>query len=186
MTEQHADERSPEVETARLRLRPLSSADQQLYCELYTDAETMRHIGAPMSMERAARSFSAAVRIAQRQPPEQLLLAIVEKDTRQPVGICSVQHVETPTRRAEAGIMIRRQSWSRGYATEGLRAVIGLGFAVFPIDEVWVRIDSGHAVVERLVISVGLSPGGTVEMAQGRPGRQWSIDRKSWGRKPAA
>jgi hypothetical protein len=70
------------VETARLRMRPIVVADAALYEHLYTDAETMRFIGAPLCAKRAARSFQLALSGMQRQPIERLFLTVEEKSSQ--------------------------------------------------------------------------------------------------------
>src|SRR5690606_18527649 len=100
--------RSPAVamDTARLWMRTLASADDRLYCTLYRDPATMRFIGAPMSAARAARSFRAALAAGRKLPVDDLFLAFVEKATRAPIGMGSLQHFDRTRRRAAAGIML--------------------------------------------------------------------------------
>ena len=53
-------------ETDRLRMRPLRADDEALFLDLYTDAETMRYIGEPLSLERAKRSLRKLSGVDQR------------------------------------------------------------------------------------------------------------------------
>lgn len=170
-----------EIETNSLKLRPLCEDDEALYCDLYCDTETMRYIGPPMSRDRAARSFRTALRLTRRQPIEQLFFTILEKATQQSIGICGVQHFDARRNRIEAGIMIAAAWRARGFAKEGLSALVTQAFALFPIEEVRVQIAADHAVVERLVISVGFSPSGEAA-AGGESPRQriWSACRQAW------
>jgi RimJ/RimL family protein N-acetyltransferase len=144
-------------ETARLRIRPLKDCDAGLYCDLYTDAGTMRFIAPPLSRRAAERSFRASRRLLAETPPRQLVFAIVDLSTRAAIGICSLQQIDLERRTAEAGIMLRPASRSRGYSREGLGALVRHAFERLPIDEVWVQISACYEVVERLVISVGFT-----------------------------
>lgn len=164
-----------EFDTGRLSIRVLSAHDEPLYRELYTDPETMRYIGQPLTQARVARSFRAAVTAAHRQSGEYPYLALFERAAGQPIGIGSVRQLDTQRRRVEAGIMIRTAARTHGYAKEGLAALVARAFEILPIDEVWVEVAADHAVVERLVVSVGFSPGDE------RPGwRIWLAQRQSW------
>jgi hypothetical protein len=49
-------------ETPRLRMHALAASDQALFCELFTDKETMRFVGRPLEPVRAAASFRTALR----------------------------------------------------------------------------------------------------------------------------
>jgi len=51
--------RQPERPRSCLHLRALESNDLALFSNLYTDAETMRHIGRAMVPEEAVASFRA-------------------------------------------------------------------------------------------------------------------------------
>ena len=53
---------TPERTDRRFDLRLLSADDEPLYRSIYSDAETMRYVGAPLSDAEAAASFRAALR----------------------------------------------------------------------------------------------------------------------------
>jgi RimJ/RimL family protein N-acetyltransferase len=167
-----------ELDTGRMLLRSLAASDATLYCDLYTDAEIMRFIGAPLSRPRALSSFRKALQLTRCRPFERLFLAVVEKTTQQAVGLCSI---ELQGKQAETGIILCAKSRARGRAREALGGTVALAFAILPLDAVCVRISAGHRVAERLVMGLGFSRGAE---ATGRDtsdgGRVWSIDRHAW------
>jgi RimJ/RimL family protein N-acetyltransferase len=166
--------------SGRIALRALGGADELLYCHLYTDAETMRFIGPPLSHERATRSFHAALVLSSRLPARQLFFAVVEIATQRAIGIGSLQGIDPPQRRVEVGIMIDAAARSHGYATEGLADLVAYAFEMLAVDEVRAHIAAAHTVVERLVISVGFSPHGVLAGDGGRDQRIWCAHRHSW------
>lgn len=169
-------------ETERLRMRPLQAEDEALFLGLYTDAETMRHIGEPLSPKRAARSFRKVLQTADVSPPERVFLTILDKLTQRPLGLCAIVQFDAGMTRAEVGMMLAAEARAQGYSKECLAWLVTLTFAMFPIGEVWVQYSPGHSIAERLVISIGFSPGADVEPGDGRPAqRVWSIYRPSWG-----
>jgi RimJ/RimL family protein N-acetyltransferase len=93
------------VETTRLTTRPISAGDEPLFLQLYTDAETMRFIGAPLSAERAGASFRTVLGGMERTPITRLFLTVSEKESRRDVGICSLQNCDPQRRTVEAGVM---------------------------------------------------------------------------------
>lgn len=169
-------------ETPRLQLSRLSEADEELYCELYSDADTMRYIGAPLSLERAVRSFRRTLARSDEQPSGPELFAIVEKSTLQAVGLCGVQPIDTAMRRAEIGILLNPEARRRGYATEGLAALMLHAFSALPIDAVWVQYQSSNAAAERLFTGLGFLPQVDGEIGdESHIRRVRSVHRSSWG-----
>jgi RimJ/RimL family protein N-acetyltransferase len=173
-----------EVETARLSLRSLSEDDETLYCDLYADAETMRFIGPPLSRERAADNFRITLACTRRQPLEHVFLTLVEKDSRQTIGICSLQQFDAQRSKVEAGIMLRPARHTQGFAKEGFAALITAAFAIFPIDEVRVQIAAANSAAERVAVSLGLSRcGAAAASEQSSETGIWSTHRGPWCQK---
>ena len=168
-------------ETERLRMRLLQADDETLFLDLYTDAETMRHIGEPLSPERAARSFRKVLKTASASPPERIFLAILEKASQRPLGTCAIVQFDGGMTRAEVGIMLVSGARAQGYSKECMTGLVTWAFAIFPIEEVWVQYSPGHSVAERSAISIGFSPGADIASDGDSPAqRTWSVHRSSW------
>jgi RimJ/RimL family protein N-acetyltransferase len=162
-------------------MRPLAPRDSALYCHLFTDQETMRFIGAPMTPERATRSFSSALAGMQRDPIERLFLTVVEKTSRQDVGVCSLQNFDARRRSVQAGVMFVARARAQGYSKEGFIGLIQQVFAHLPVDELWVQFAADHIAVERAVISVGFDRRRDAASEDGPEQRSvWSVHRDSW------
>ena len=169
------------VETARLQTRPLSAADQPLFTQLYTDEETMRFIGAPLSPERAASSFRVALAGMQRSPIERLFLTVIEKATLRDVGICSLQNSDLKLRSVQAGVMFIPTARAQGYSKEMFVGLIQRVFAELPVDRLWVQFAAEHVAVQRAVISVGFTRCRDAGLeAEPRQRSVWSVCRASW------
>ncbi len=165
-------------------MRPIVAADAALFEHLYTDAETMRFVGAPLAPERAARSFRTALAGMQRQPIEQLFLTVVEKSSQTDVGICSLQNFDAVSRSVQAGVMFIESARAKGYAKEGFTGLIQQVFTHLPVDELWVQFAIDHVAVQRAVLSVGFarrSNGACQRNGQDDgQGNAWSVRRDSW------
>lgn len=168
-------------------MRPIEAGDAALYQHLYTDAETMRFIGAPLSPERAARSFRSALAGMQRQPIERVFLVVCEKATNTAVGLCSLQDFDAEGRSVQAGFMFVAAARSRGYATEGMTELINQVFARLPVDELWVEFALDHVAVQRVMHSVGFAHRGKVARQESEHGQRnaWSVRRQFWSPPPA-
>ncbi|TAM59036.1 MAG: N-acetyltransferase [Rhodanobacter sp.] len=170
-----------EFETARLFLRPLQAGDEALYHSLYTDPETMRFIAPPLSGEQASSRFQKIV-ARQREPSlGSRFLAMIEKATRQPIGICGTTHHDAQAQRLEVGMVLLREGRNRGVAKEALAALMKRIFASSSIDEIEVKFSVENRAAEQLFISLGFSP---CADAVGEPGLlsecRWSVHRSSW------
>jgi RimJ/RimL family protein N-acetyltransferase len=174
------DKSAFEFETRRLLLRPLEAVDEALFCGLYTDVDTMRFIGDPLTLERAARSFRKAVASWSKDPLDRAFLTVLEKATQRPLGICAIVRFQANMTSAEVGIMLKADARSRGYAREGLGGLVQRTFRLFPVDEIRVECSALNPVVERMVNSIGFrlcdNPATKVgPLLQ----RSWSVHRSS-------
>jgi RimJ/RimL family protein N-acetyltransferase len=170
-----------DFETERLRLRPLGPGDEELFHKLYTDAETMRFIAPPLSPERAEKSFH---KIISRQGDPGLsgrFLAILEKETLWPVGICGTSQYDADALRVEVGIVLGPKGRVRGFGREALAALMRKIFAEWLVDEIWVQCSTEYPAVERMILSIGFTPSSEIaEEKFSLSKRVWSVRRSSW------
>lgn len=164
------------VETKRLRTRPISAGDELLFTQLYTDVETMRFIGAPLSAERATASFRTVLAGMERSPIARLFLAVSEKESLRDVGICSLQNCDPQRRTVEAGVMFIPAARALGYSKEIFVTLIQRVFAELPVDELLVQFAAEHLAVHRAAIAVGFA-----RCEAGPQHRSvWSVRRDTW------
>jgi RimJ/RimL family protein N-acetyltransferase len=169
-----------EVHTERLSMRPLSEDDATFFCDLYGDPQTMRFVGPPLSRERAQRSFRNALAARHRRPPDRLFLIIVEKASRQAIGVSALQCFDARGRRMEAGMMLGSAGRGRGFGKEGLRALVTHAFATFPVDEVWIQHAAANSNARRVPVGLGLSRNTHAAYDDGSGKFIWSAYRESW------
>lgn len=158
------------MQSERLSIGGLVEEDEALYCELFTDAVTMRHIGPPLTRAGAKQRFHGALASSRRQPPTELLFSIRETAAAAHIGICALQNIDRARSRAEVGVMLRPACHRRGFGTEALRLVLTTAFAVLSIDEVWGQFDPSHVAVERMNIRAGMTYYGAAPDYGARPG----------------
>lgn len=170
-----------EFTSQRLILRSLRECDEELYCRLFCDPETMRYIGPPWTRAAAAKAFRCALKAMRATPPRGLFVVLMTKAGERPVGLCTLQNFAPGGRRAELGLMLVPSGRAYGAATEGLIAVLAHAFATLPFAEIWVRFAVEHEAAARTAVSSGL-----VRHAQLEPEDRaanlwrWSAYRESW------
>ncbi len=162
--------------TARLRLRPLTEADQQMYCDLYSNPAVMQHIGPPLTRAAALRNFGNALRLAQRDPGQLQFYAIVELHSARTVGICGFLRSGTAKRHREAGIVMAEGSQGHGYGQEAFAALVDRAFRDTTATHIVVRIDAHNLAAAAIARNMGFQK----RRAQGRTGTPitWSLARE--------
>jgi RimJ/RimL family protein N-acetyltransferase len=169
--------------TRRLQIRPLASADVDIYCFLYTDEEMMRFIGRPLSQQRAHRSFLKALELSSRRPLTQLFMAVIHQDSGESAGVCSIQQVDVAREAAEVGIMLKPASRDRSIATEALTGLIDVVFESVEALEVWAEIPEAHGAAAGVLLRLGFSPTAREAGPPGEPRRSiWSMTATGWRR----
>jgi RimJ/RimL family protein N-acetyltransferase len=144
------------IQTPRVLIRPLAAEDEQLYLDLYTNAETMAFVGEPLSPEKAIHSFQIAMRLNAKRPFQRLFLVIIVQ--QHAAGLCAINGWQSETAEVEVGIMLLRQWQGKGYAAEALGALIQrvqqqLQGAVVKGD-----LDPDNKAAARLVLQTGFQP----------------------------
>lgn len=167
-------------ETERLCLRSLAEGDEALFHELYTDPETMRFIGTPLSVEQATLKFGKTLGAMRRRPFKCLFLTILEKTSQLPLGICGMPQFDSDAIRQEVGLVLVRQARSKGIAREGLAALVNRIFAMSSVEEVWAQFSAENLAAQQLVVAVGFHACNEVLLGQELSSkRHWSMRRSS-------
>ena len=157
------------VETDRLRLRSIEPADAEPLFEIYGDAETMRLVGRtgrPVAdLEATRRAVDAILRHHAFHGFG--LWAIDEREGAPLIGVAGLAWVEGHGPEVEAAYILRRDRWGRGYATEALRAVLGIGHGELGFERIVALAYEENDASRRVMEKAGMRPDGTLE-AYGR------------------
>jgi RimJ/RimL family protein N-acetyltransferase len=169
------------AQSKRLSFRLITADDEALYCELFTDPKTLAHVHAPLSQERALKSFRKAVSISAVMPLKQRITVIVDKATKKPIGIASLKMVDGTIQRAEGGILLKSTAHAQRFATESSLALISAAFRRHTISELTAQVATAHKAGEKLVTASGYSLRDRLPEVAGLAPRQlWSISREQW------
>lgn len=170
----------PYQDSARLRYRLLSAADEALYCDLYSNAEVMKYIGPPVPREQALRGFKKALALMQ-QPFGWRITTIIERATDRAVGISSIRLIDEKLRRAEVGSLLLPAAQMQGYGPEYSAALIDYAFKNRGVNEVCAQVVSGNAANESLVTQLGFTLSAAPPVVVGGLTRRtWTLTRAAW------
>lgn len=167
----------PELHGPRLHLRPLTAADADLYCALYTDAELMRQVTAPLTEAAARRAFAAALAAQIAQHAAGAYWVLVERMERVEIGLLGlVGRVGSDT--AEVGALILPDWQSRGYAAEAISALADYAFATLLLNQLDTRHAAGNRAATGLMDKLGFVLTSTA--AAGAHAHRWELRRDHW------
>jgi RimJ/RimL family protein N-acetyltransferase len=148
------------LETGRLTLRRLSTADVEHLIALDSDPEVMRYLtgGTPTPREvieqeilpRFLRSYDEAEGFG--------VWAAVERATGEFLGWFSLRlATEHGQREAWLGYRLRRDAWGRGYATEGARTLIHKAFTELGVERVLATTYQDNLASRRVMEKAGMT-----------------------------
>lgn len=157
------------LETERLRLRPLSIDDLDVFASFYADPEVMRYLGVGKTMDRNATEASVRRMLRSFEADGFGQLAVERKDDAEVIGRCGflVWDAETlmvtteaaangPTE-LEVGYALGRPYWGRGYATEAASAVRDEALGPMKRERLIAFIRPGNAASRRVAEKIGMS-----------------------------
>lgn len=177
------DQYTRTIESERLSMRSLSSADEALYCSLYTDADVMRYVGAPLSRESAVDGFRKSLESMGRSSFERRVVVLLDRGTQQPIGISSVRMLRGESGRAEVGTLLKPAMHEKGFAIECSKALISQAFTRPQVRELVAYSVAGNTAVEALLKGLGFTRGKSLQATRARPARTaWTLTRDAWAK----
>jgi ribosomal-protein-alanine N-acetyltransferase len=122
-----------EMETARLRLRPIRHEDAEAIFEYASDPLVTQYL--PWRPHQSLQDTYAF--LATRQEwPDVLPWGIEHKSDGKLIGSCGFHHWSLEHARAEIGYVLSRRYWGQGYMTEAVRAVVAYGFETMLLNRI--------------------------------------------------
>jgi RimJ/RimL family protein N-acetyltransferase len=137
------------IETERLRLRPLTMDDVDLMVELNRDPDVMRYITGGSAPSRADVEDLVAKVLGTRW------IAFTRADDAF-VGWFGLRVYDDEPGARELGYRLRRDQWGKGYATEGARALLRVGFADPTVERIWAGTMVVNKGSQRVMQKIGL------------------------------
>jgi len=175
-----------EIETRRLRLRPVRPSDGEDLFALEQDADVMRFINGGDATPREGGSGDFLM----PRGRETGVWTVIEKSSGTFAGWFSL--IATPadeTASAELGYRLRRALWGKGYATEGAIALIEAGFTHLGFERIIAQTMTVNQPSRRVMEKAGLTHIRTfhLEWPDPLPGSEkgeveYAVSRETWAR----
>ena len=153
---------TPELHTARLRLRPFTSADADALFALHSNAYVLRYWDAPPwgDRERAERFIAACQQMADQGSGARP--AIERASDGAFIGWCGLTRWNPVYRSASLGYCLADGAWGQGYATEAARAWLEWAFDALHLNRVQAATDTRNAASARVLEKLGFVREGTL------------------------
>jgi ribosomal-protein-alanine N-acetyltransferase len=150
------------LETDRLILRAWKQSDHEAFIWMNENPRVRKFY--PGLLSRAETLEKIAVMQTNIETQGYGLFAAEIKDTGDFIGYIGLAHPEfesdfTPC--TEIGWRLDDRFWRRGYATEGAKACIGLGFEKFAFGEIYSFTSLYNIPSEKVMLKVGMEKVGT-------------------------
>jgi ribosomal-protein-alanine N-acetyltransferase len=150
-------ERLPTIDTPRLRLRHLATADQPALFDIFGDPQVCRYWSRP-ALEDGAAAAALLEGIGRGFSDRTLFQwGIAERAEDRVVGTCTLASISAEHRRAEIGYALRRDAWGRGYAVEALSALLDFAFGPLGLHRVEADVDPRNAGSIRVLERAGFT-----------------------------
>ena len=144
-----------QIETARLRLRPLQAADVAPLAELWADPQVTRYMGGPRDPAQVRQTLEEDLASGNVETFD--LWPVIEKATGQVVGHCGLLEKEVAGRdEIELVYVLHPSVWGQGYATEIAGALRDDALDRLGLTRLISLIDPENTASERVARKVGL------------------------------
>ena len=148
------------LETGRLVLRRFTGDDAGDLLDLDSDPEVMRYLsgGTPTSREAIERDILPLFTHYDERLPSFGFWAAIERASGGFLGWFSFRPlVEADPREVALGFRLCRATWGQGYATEGVRALIHLGFTELGVERVVATTYEENLASRRVMEKAGMT-----------------------------
>lgn len=160
------------IETERLVLRPLTSADLDQIVDLHGDPRVNEFVPS-FSADQALRRISEIER--QWSQRGHGIFAVALKSTGEFIGRCGLNYW-SEFDEVELGWILKPEVWGRGYATEAASACLDWGFSQLDVNYFTAMIDPANIASARVAERLGFSPR-RVDTLFGKTTTVWALDR---------
>lgn len=146
---------TPEIETARLRLRGFRPDDLDALCRVFGDPVVMKYISGGKPRTREATQEGLLRSIEGWRERGFGLWAVEEKETGRVVGYCGLIYLDD-TPEVEVAYGLAKAAWGRGLAVEAARAALEFGFEELKLERVVAVVNPENVASQRVLEKLGM------------------------------
>jgi RimJ/RimL family protein N-acetyltransferase len=157
------------LQTARLRLRAPLPADAEAIFAMRSDPVVQRY-GSHAAWTDPQRAVDYIARDMKAMASGEFAqFAIVRREDDAVVGTCTLYRLDAQCRRAEVGYVLLPSEWGKGYANEGVSAMLDWGFEHLGLNRIEADIDPRNVASARALERLGFT-------REGHLRERWIVD----------
>ena len=145
----------PNLETARLILRPFVQSDLDALAEIFGDHRVMRYLPAGQGISRERTQVALSRYIESWETRGHGLNAVIEKTNQKLIGHCGLVRLEY-TEEIELAYGYAHSHWGQGYATEAARATVAFGFDLLGLKQIVAIVVPENTASQRVLEKLGM------------------------------
>jgi [ribosomal protein S5]-alanine N-acetyltransferase len=145
-----------EIETERLKLRPLTMDDVEAIYQIWIDAGVRKYLWDDTVISREETSSVIAKSLEYFRAKDFGLWAVLPRDQERIIGFCGYWFFHEPPQ-LELLYGIITDQWGKGFAPEAAKAMLRLGFEEFGFQEVIASTDAPNTASVRVMEKLGMS-----------------------------
>jgi RimJ/RimL family protein N-acetyltransferase len=143
-------------QNARLIARRFEARDLEAFAAYRNDPDVARYQSWTSFSQQEAGEFIASMALKNPGDAGWFQFALQCRDDNSLVGDCGLKIIEDDRRLAEIGFTIARAHWSKGYASEAVRALLNYAFNTFDLHRVTASADPRNAASRRVLEKAGM------------------------------
>jgi len=151
---------TPTLRSARLLLRPFTSADTDAIYAIFSSPRVMRYWDSPPWKERAQAELFIENSQRMEQEASGARLAIERAGVL--IGQCGLFRRNPIFRSAGIGYCLDDAAWGRGFATEAVGAMLQWAFDTLDLNRVQAELDTRNPASARVLEKLGFVREGTM------------------------
>jgi ribosomal-protein-alanine N-acetyltransferase len=145
------------LETERLRLRPFTPDDVDIYYErISSDPDVMRYLPGGVPRQRADSQWVVNYFMQHAKLHGYGVWAVEEKASGAFVGHAGLEHIPG-AQEVEVAYSLAKAYWGRGYATEAAAASLRYGFEVINLAEIYGLAFPPNAASQNVMRKLGMT-----------------------------
>ena len=145
----------PNLETARLILRPFVQSDLDALAEMFADPKVMRYLPAGQGISRERPQVALTRYIENWEAHGHGLNAVITKTNQKLIGHCGLEPLNN-TKEIELSYGFAQSHWGQGFATEASRACIVFGFDILGLEQIVAIVVPENTASQRVLEKLGM------------------------------
>ncbi|GGO80472.1 GNAT family N-acetyltransferase [Nonomuraea cavernae] len=147
----------------RLGLRDVSEADVAALHAIYGDPAATRYMPfEPLTPAEVTALVEEAGRAAAAEPRLLYVLAVVDADHRDVIGVARLHIEADQPHSAEIGLGLRPDQWGRGMGTDLIKLLLSFGFKQLGLRRIWGARAPANLPAQLAMLTAGMIEEGLV------------------------